>query len=116
MQENSACASVDELPASSHDSCAANSSVEGTIAEQVLGQQDEQTVQRPADETTITSSDVHALPPASLQEPLVAQAQPYRQLKVEDALAYLDQVKMRFEKQEKQPWIYNQVCFFFVCV
>ena len=33
-------------------------------------------------------------------------AQPqYRQLKVEDALAYLDQVKMKFEKQ---PQIYNQ--------
>ena len=31
---------------------------------------------------------------------------PYRQLKVEDALAYLDQVKMKFEKQ---PHIYNQV-------
>jgi len=30
---------------------------------------------------------------------------PYRQLKVEDALAYLDQVKMKFEKQ---PHIYNQ--------
>ena len=33
-------------------------------------------------------------------------AQPYRQLKVEDALAYLDQVKMKFEKQ---PHIYNKV-------
>ena len=32
--------------------------------------------------------------------------QPYRQLKVEDALAYLDQVKMKFEKQ---PHIYNKV-------
>ena len=31
--------------------------------------------------------------------------QPYRQLKVEDALAYLDQVKMKFEKQ---PHIYNK--------
>ena len=31
---------------------------------------------------------------------------PYRQLKVEDALAYLDQVKMKFEKQ---PHIYNKV-------
>eukprot|EP00962_Isochrysis_galbana_P001277 scaffold323_cov94-Isochrysis_galbana.AAC.2 len=37
-------------------------------------------------------------PPASVA--------PYRQLKVEDALAYLDQVKMKFEKQ---PHIYNQV-------
>ena len=36
-----------------------------------------------------------------------AQPQPYRQLKVEDALAYLDQVKMKFEKQ---PQIYNKVC------
>ena len=35
-----------------------------------------------------------------------AQPQPYRQLKVEDALAYLDQVKMKFEKQ---PHIYNKV-------
>jgi paired amphipathic helix protein Sin3a len=34
-----------------------------------------------------------------------AQPQPYRQLKVEDALAYLDQVKMKFEKQ---PQIYNK--------
>ena len=34
-----------------------------------------------------------------------AQPQPYRQLKVEDALAYLDQVKMKFEKQ---PHIYNK--------
>ena len=34
------------------------------------------------------------------------QPQPYRQLKVEDALAYLDQVKMKFEKQ---PHIYNKV-------
>jgi len=33
------------------------------------------------------------------------QPQPYRQLKVEDALAYLDQVKMKFEKQ---PHIYNK--------
>ncbi|KAL1524465.1 hypothetical protein AB1Y20_019359 [Prymnesium parvum] len=31
--------------------------------------------------------------------------QPYRQLKVEDALAYLDKVKMKFDKQ---PHIYNQ--------
>ena len=36
-----------------------------------------------------------------------AQPQPYRQLKVEDCLAYLDQVKMKFEKQ---PQIYNKVC------
>ena len=36
-----------------------------------------------------------------------AQPQPYRQLKVEDALAYLDQVKSKFEKQ---PQIYNKVC------
>jgi hypothetical protein len=33
-------------------------------------------------------------------------SQPYRQLKVEDALAYLDKVKMKFDKQ---PHIYNQV-------
>ncbi len=32
--------------------------------------------------------------------------QPYKQLKVEDALAYLDQVKLKFEHQ---PHIYNQV-------
>jgi paired amphipathic helix protein Sin3a len=32
-------------------------------------------------------------------------APPYRQLKVEDALAYLDQVKMKFEDK---PEIYNQ--------
>jgi histone deacetylase complex regulatory component SIN3 len=38
--------------------------------------------------------------------PPAAQPQPYRQLKVEDALAYLDQVKMKFEKQ---PHIYNKV-------
>lgn len=33
-------------------------------------------------------------------------SQPYRQLKVEDALAYLDKVKAKFDKQ---PHIYNQV-------
>ena len=38
--------------------------------------------------------------------PLPPPPQPYRQLKVEDALSYLDQVKMKFEKQ---PHIYNQV-------
>ena len=42
-------------------------------------------------------------PPAA---PPGGQPQPYRQLKVEDALAYLDQVKMKFEKQ---PHIYNKV-------
>eukprot|EP00965_Chrysotila_dentata_P061017 2021601-Pleurochrysis_carterae.AAC.1 len=43
-------------------------------------------------------------PPPSSQPS--SQSQPFRQLKVEDALAYLDQVKMKFEKQ---PHIYNQV-------
>ena len=37
--------------------------------------------------------------------PLPPPPQPYRQLKVEDALSYLDQVKMKFEKQ---PHIYNK--------
>ena len=46
-----------------------------------------------------------------LQQPATTSAppgppQPYRQLKVEDALAYLDKVKMKFDKQ---PHIYNQV-------
>ena len=47
-------------------------------------------------------------PMAPMQNPQQAAPppQPYRQLKVEDALAYLDQVKMKFEKQ---PHIYNKV-------
>lgn len=45
-----------------------------------------------------------SMPPAPGAAP--SQPQPYRQLKVEDALAYLDQVKMKFEKQ---PHIYNKV-------
>ena len=45
-------------------------------------------------------------PPAPGAVPAPGQPQPYRQLKVEDALAYLDQVKMKFEKQ---PHIYNKV-------
>ena len=45
-------------------------------------------------------------PPAPAGIPPPGQPQPYRQLKVEDALAYLDQVKMKFEKQ---PHIYNKV-------
>merc|ERR1719440_764080 len=44
-------------------------------------------------------------PPMAPGAPPAAQPQPYRQLKVEDALAYLDQVKMKFEKQ---PQIYNK--------
>ena len=36
-----------------------------------------------------------------------AQPQPYRQLKVEDALEYLGQVKMKFERQ---PQIHKEVC------
>ena len=46
-------------------------------------------------------------PMAPMQNPQQAAPppQPYRQLKVEDALAYLDQVKMKFEKQ---PHIYNK--------
>ena len=44
--------------------------------------------------------------PAPPGAALPPQPQPYRQLKVEDALAYLDQVKMKFEKQ---PHIYNKV-------
>ena len=43
---------------------------------------------------------------AALGAPPAGQPQPYRQLKVEDALAYLDQVKMKFEKD---PRIYNKV-------
>ena len=46
-----------------------------------------------------------AIPPMAPGAP-AGQPQPYRQLKVEDALAYLDQVKIKFEKQ---PHIYNQV-------
>lgn len=45
-------------------------------------------------------------PPAPAGMQPAAQQQPYRQLKVEDALAYLDQVKMKFEKQPKT---YNDV-------
>ena len=43
-------------------------------------------------------------PPATSSAP-PGPPQPYRQLKVEDALAYLDKVKMKFDKQ---PHIYNQ--------
>ena len=44
--------------------------------------------------------------PAPAQAPMAGgAAPPYRQLKVEDALAYLDQVKMKFEDK---PEIYNQ--------
>ena len=49
-----------------------------------------------------------AAPPmqAPAQAPMAGgAAPPYRQLKVEDALAYLDQVKMKFEDK---PEIYNQ--------
>eukprot|EP00966_Prymnesium_polylepis_P178111 4124589-Prymnesium_polylepis.1 len=44
--------------------------------------------------------------PAGGSSALPGPPQPYRQLKVEDALAYLDKVKMKFDKQ---PHIYNQV-------
>lgn len=68
----------------------------------------------PPDRAAMMPAEQPLIPPQ--QGPLAAgnlpmgpnpgQPQPYRQLKVEDALAYLDQVKMKFEKQ---PHIYNKV-------
>ena len=43
-----------------------------------------------------------AAPPANPAAPPPA---PYRQLKVEDALAYLDQVKVKFDKQNCKFWL-----------
>ena len=56
----------------------------------------------------IAGAIVVAAPPGPPGPPggAAANNQPFRQLKVEDALAYLDQVKMKFEKQ---PHIYNKV-------
>ena len=56
----------------------------------------------------IAGAIVVAAPPGPPAPPggAAANNQPFRQLKVEDALAYLDQVKMKFERK---PQIYNQV-------
>ena len=55
----------------------------------------------------IAGAIVVAAPPGPPAPPgAAANNQPFRQLKVEDALAYLVQVKMKFERK---PQIYNQV-------
>ena len=59
----------------------------------------------PAQPAALPGAVAAPVAPAAMPAAGAAAPAPYRQLKVEDALAYLDQVKMKFEDK---PEIYNQ--------